>query len=137
MASLGDNVKAGMGVDFSDPVEYRAALEKSRAVNGCTVGPVPKEITFNALDQIFGDKETGEVGDPIVLINMFGGAVSGWSIEDRLDVVSVPTFVISGRKEDFVCEAYFWKVKRRSGSHLRILATSPHVGGERSTGCYS
>ncbi|EEB88590.1 hypothetical protein MPER_13502, partial [Moniliophthora perniciosa FA553] len=69
IANLGDDVKAGMGVGFSDPVKYRAALEKFHAANGCTVRPVPKEITFSVLDQIFGDKETGEGGDPTIPIN--------------------------------------------------------------------
>lgn len=112
---LGPDVAAGMAAGFSDPVKYRAALEKFHAAHGCLVRPVPKEITFSVLDQIFGDKETGEGGDSTVPINMFTGAISGWSIVDRLHKVRVPVFVINGRldiAQDFVCEAYFWKVKQ-------------------------
>jgi len=114
LADFPDDVKAGMGVGFSDPVKYRAALEKFHAVNGCILKPMPKEITFSVLDQMFGDKETGKGGDTTVPISMFGGVMNGWSIEDRLHEVTVPTFVINGRKDiaqDFVCQAYFWKIR--------------------------
>jgi len=70
VSQLGDDVKAGMAAGFGDPVKYRAALEKFHAAYGCLVRPVPKEITFSVLDQIFGDKETGEGGDSTVSINM-------------------------------------------------------------------
>ena len=53
-----------------DPKKYRLALEKFHAVHGCTVQPVPKEITFSVLDQILGDRETGEGGDPTVSMAM-------------------------------------------------------------------
>ncbi|KAG7097815.1 hypothetical protein E1B28_005134 [Marasmius oreades] len=116
VGALGDpSINAGMAAGFGDPVKYRAALEKLHAVHGCRVSPVPKEVTFGVLDQIFGDKETGEGGDPTVSINMFTGAIAGWSIDDRLKEVTVPTFVINGRydmAQDFVCEAYFWKVTK-------------------------
>lgn len=45
----------------------------------------------------------------------FGGAIQGWSIVDQLHKVRVPAFVINGRKDiaqDFVCEAYFWKISK-------------------------
>lgn len=71
LADLGDDVKEGMAAGFGDPAKYRAALEKFHAVHGCTVQPVPKEITFSVLDQMFGDKETGNGGDPTVPINMY------------------------------------------------------------------
>ncbi|KAJ7574480.1 Alpha/Beta hydrolase protein, partial [Mycena floridula] len=51
-------IGAGMAAGFGEPVKYRAALEKFHAAFGCTVSPVPKEVTFSVLDQIFGDKET-------------------------------------------------------------------------------
>ncbi|KAJ3752100.1 proline iminopeptidase [Lentinula raphanica] len=124
---LGEDVQAGMAAGFSDPVKYRAALEKFHAVNGCTISPVPKEITFSVLDQIFGDKESGKGGDVTVPINMFGGALNGWSIEDRLHAVTVPTFVINGRKDiaqDFVCKAFFWKIKQ---SKWVTFENSSHV----------
>ena len=70
LASFPDDVKQGMGAGFGDPKKYRLALEKFHAVHGCTVQPVPKEITFSVLDQILGDRETGEGGDPTVSMAM-------------------------------------------------------------------
>jgi len=57
----------------------------------------------------------------------FSGAIAGWSIEERLHEVTVPTFVINGSKDiaqDFVCEAYFWKIKK---SKWLTFTQSSHV----------
>lgn len=55
---------------FGDPSKYRSGLEMLHGAHGCLVRPVPKELTYSVLDTIFGDKETGEDGDPTVTINM-------------------------------------------------------------------
>ena len=59
-----------LGTGFGDPAKYRSGLEMLHASHGCLIRPIPKEITFSVLDTIFGDKETGEGGDPTVTINM-------------------------------------------------------------------
>lgn len=59
-----------LGAGFGDPAKYRSGLEMLHAAHGCLVRPVPKEVTFSVLDVIFGDKETGDGGDPTVTISM-------------------------------------------------------------------
>jgi proline-specific peptidase len=61
-----DDLKDG----FKDKIRYRKALEVYHSRNGCTINPPPKEITSGVLDPIFGDRETGEGGDPTVTIAM-------------------------------------------------------------------
>lgn len=129
---FGDDVKEGIAARYVDPLKCRAALEKFQAVYGCRIQPVPQEIVYSVLDLMLGDKETGKGGDSTVSANMyvppsmtsvfaykytprFGGVLKDWSIADRLHHIRVPVFLINGRfdmAQDFVCEEYFWKVKK-------------------------
>ena len=70
VATLGPEVMAGLVAGWGDPAKYRASLEAFHAVYGCTLSPPPQEVVFGVLDQMFGDKETGEGGDPTVAKHM-------------------------------------------------------------------
>lgn len=54
LATFQVEVQDGLAAGFRDPEKCRAALAKFHAVHGCRVKPVPKEVTFSVLDQIFG-----------------------------------------------------------------------------------
>ena len=51
-------------------VKFRQALEVLYSRHGCTRDPPPEEISSGVLDPIFGDRETGEGGDPTVYAYM-------------------------------------------------------------------
>jgi len=59
-----------LGAGFGDRVKYRAGLDLFHEAHAYLVRPIPKELDSAVLDPIFGDKETGEGGDPTVTINM-------------------------------------------------------------------
>lgn len=58
------DVQQGMMGGMSDPPAYLSALKKFHAVHGCTVKPMPKEVT-QTLDQVFAEN-----GDPTVALAM-------------------------------------------------------------------
>lgn len=58
-------VQRGLASGYSDPKKCRAALEKFHAVHGCTVKPMPAEVIFSTIDQLFGENS-----DPTVSIAM-------------------------------------------------------------------
>lgn len=67
---LPEEVQEDLKLGFKDKVRYRKALEIHYSRHGCTLNPPPKEIASAVLDPIFGDRETGEGGDPTVSIAM-------------------------------------------------------------------
>ena len=54
-----------------DMMKYRKALEYLHSKHGCILDPPPKGIITAVLDPIFGDRETGEGGDPTVAFAMY------------------------------------------------------------------
>jgi len=68
---LPKEVQEDLKLGFKDKVRYRKALEIYYSRHGCTLNPPPKEIASAVLDPIFGDRETGEGGDPTVSIAMY------------------------------------------------------------------
>lgn len=82
----------------TDDPEYHAATDVFYRRHVCRVVPTPSEVqrSFDAI-----------AADPTVYHTMNGpsefhvvGSLKGWTIEDRLDRVSVPTLVISGRHDE-------------------------------------
>jgi proline-specific peptidase len=67
---LPQEVQEDFKIGFKDKIKYRKALEVLYSRNGCTLNPPPEEIFSAVLDPIFGDRETGEGGDPTVSIHM-------------------------------------------------------------------
>lgn len=55
---------------FRDKIRYRKGLEAHHSRHGCILKPPPKEVITSVLDPIFGDRETGEGGDPTVTMAM-------------------------------------------------------------------
>lgn len=81
----------------NDPA-YAAAAQVFNERHVCRVVPMPPEVqrTFDAI-----------AADPTVYHTMNGpsefhvvGTLKNWTIEDRLDLITVPTLVISGRHDE-------------------------------------
>lgn len=67
---LPEEIQEDLKLGLKDKIRYRKALEVHYSRHGCTLDPPPKEIASAVLDPIFGDRETGEGGDPTVSIAM-------------------------------------------------------------------
>jgi len=127
MSAFPQEVQDGLKGGYSDMKRYRTALEQLHAVHGCRIKPQPKEVAAGGLDPVFGDKETGEGGDPTTSLAMFGGELNGWTIVDRLHEIRVPCLLINGRydiSQDFVIQPFFDKISKvkwvtlENSSHL-------------------
>ncbi|KAJ7454051.1 proline iminopeptidase [Mycena galericulata] len=115
MTKFPEHVQQGLKGGFSDLKKYREALEEFYKVHACRLPVQPKEVAAGGLNPIFGDRETGEGGDPTSSLAMNGGALKGWSIVDRLDQVTVPCLVINGKwdiSQDFVVKPFFDKINK-------------------------
>lgn len=71
MSAFPHEVQDGLKGGFSDMKKYRAALEQFYTVHACRITPQPKEVAAGGLNPIFGDRETGEGGDPTSSLAMF------------------------------------------------------------------
>ena len=69
---LPKEVQEDLELGLKDKVRYRKALEVHYSRHGCTLNPPPEELASvgSPVDPIFGDRETGEGGDPTVSIAM-------------------------------------------------------------------
>ena len=67
---LPEQVQEDLKLEFKDKIKYRKALEVLYSKHGCIVNPLPKEVASAVLDSVYGDRETGEGGDPTVSIAM-------------------------------------------------------------------
>jgi len=66
----GKEIKEMLDMGFDDLPKYRVGLDLLHEAHAQTMRPIPKELDHYVLDTVFGDKETGEGGDPTVSINM-------------------------------------------------------------------
>ncbi|GBE89265.1 proline iminopeptidase [Sparassis latifolia] len=97
-------VQEGLAAGMTNMEEFRPALAQFNAVHGCTVKPVPKEMTYS-FNQIFGPN-----GDPTVAR---ADILQNWTIIDRLDLVRTSTLVINGRNDiaqDFVVAPFYQNI---------------------------
>ncbi|KAJ3553646.1 hypothetical protein NM688_g3496 [Phlebia brevispora] len=115
-----EDVQEGMKVGMKEPERYYAALKRFHAVHGCTLRPVPLEHTYT-LDMVFSKD-----GDPTVASSPI---LANWSIEDRLHLIRVPTFVINGRADiaqDFVVEMFFQNIQKVKWVTFEKSSHTPH-----------
>ena len=67
---LPQEVQEDLKIGFADKIRFRKAKEVYYSRYVYTLGPPPKEIVDGVFNCIFGDRETGESGDPTVHIAM-------------------------------------------------------------------
>jgi L-proline amide hydrolase len=105
--------------------DYVAASRVFYARHVCRLQPWPQEVTrtFDALD-----------ADPTVYLAMNGptefhviGSLRDWTIVDRLDLISVPTLVISGRHDEATPLVVSPYAERIPGARWRIFEHSSHM----------
>jgi L-proline amide hydrolase len=105
--------------------DYVAATRVFYARHVCRLQPWPEEVTrtFDAMD-----------ADPTVYLAMNGptefhviGSLRDWTIVDRLDRISVPTLVISGRHDEATPLVVAPYAERIPGARWRIFEESSHM----------
>ena len=90
---LPPEVQEGLQIGFQDKIKFRKALEVLYSKHGCTLDPVPEEVSSAVLDAIFGDRETGKGGNSTVTIAM-------WVSCERIECALL-TSNVTGRWDHF------------------------------------
>ena len=109
----------------TDDPAYAAAVAAFNARHVCRVQPMPAEVqrTFDAI-----------AADPTVYHTMNGpsefhviGSLKGWTIEDRLDRIAVPTLLISGAHDEAPEACVRPYASRIPDVRWRVFAESSHM----------
>jgi L-proline amide hydrolase len=109
----------------TDSEEYEAAMNVFYARHVCRVQPLPPDVQAS-FDQL--------AEDPTVYHTMNGpsefhviGSLKDWSIVDRLDSITVPTFVVAGAYDEAMPATWAPFTQHIRGARAHVFPESSHM----------